>query len=105
MAFGLDCRSWHRRLPLAAALGLFFSYIPGMIGASFRSESFGSGPRSAGVTGAEGNPDAELAETILADSGMEDGPGWCWFCLFSVLRTSIQGVEAFADGLWMHCLT
>jgi len=42
------------------------------MGASFRSESFGSGPRSAGGTGAEGSLDAELAETILAEFGMED---------------------------------
>jgi hypothetical protein len=35
----------------------------------FRPECFGSGPRSAGVTGAAGSLDAELAETILARSG------------------------------------
>jgi hypothetical protein len=51
--------------------GAPLSYIPGMTSAPFRPECFGSGPRSAGVTGAEGSLDAELAETILAESGMK----------------------------------
>lgn len=45
---------------------LFHPYIPGMIGTPFLPERFGSGPRSAAVSGAEGSLDAELAETILA---------------------------------------
>jgi hypothetical protein len=65
---GSERRSCRCRVVLA----LFFPpYIPGMTSAPFWPESFGSGPRSAGVTGAEGSLDAGLAETILAGSGME----------------------------------
>ena len=39
--------------------------------APFWPESFDSGPRSAGVTGAEGSLDAGLAKAILAGAGME----------------------------------
>ena len=45
---------------------------PGIIGASFRPESFGSRPRSAGATGAEGSLEAELAGTILKYCGVEE---------------------------------
>ena len=65
---GSERRSCRCRVVLA----LFFPpYIPGMTSALFWTEIFGSMPRSAGVTGAEGSLDAGLAKTILAGSGME----------------------------------
>ena len=74
------------RMKIARIWFSFLSYIPAMTSAPFRPEGFGSGPRSAG-TGAEGSLDAELGETILARSGMEDGLISCPIGLFSVLRT------------------
>ena len=43
------------------------------------------------LTGAEGSLDAELAETILAASGMEGGLVSHSVALFSVLRILILG--------------
>lgn len=55
------------------------------------------------TTGAEGSLDAELAETILATSGMEGGLVSYSVGLFSALRTSISGrrrvCRQFEEGL------
>jgi hypothetical protein len=70
-----------------------------MIGASFRSESFGSRPRSAGVTRAEGSLDAELAETILAESGMEARPILYLVGCSRSFGPRSRGVETFPSSL------
>jgi len=90
-----------------AHLGLFLLlYIPGMIGAPFLPESFGSEPRSAAASGAKGSLDAELAETILAESGMETWGRaflglwtalWVFGCGFPVSASVVALAVAFCS--------
>ncbi len=53
------------------------------------------------ITGAGGSLDAELPETILAGSGMEDGLISCSDRLFSVLRTSQNPCRRACTGFVM----
>ena len=65
----------------------------------FGLRASGQGRAAPVPTGAEGSLDAELTETILARSGMEDGLILCSVGLFSVLRTSRKACR----GVCMCC--